>query len=480
MKVRNGGTLELMQVRQLLRLAQSVDYTHPVDDYGNNSEHHGHSGASVSQRDEPVAAYANCKGCDIVMDLRCAGIRAGRHAFFHRIVNCLLPFYGLIEQVRWEPGRRCAVTWFTYHRHADPNLLPFIELLAPDAELKFIDENAECSSNLYLTTVEPSYKQGFNKRFVEEFANDDHVAATYKIDLQSNARVLQRDSLKYQSQLGLGGTPTGVLLLRKSGTSPAGEPVRTTREFDTFSENALREGLNAVLPRPLVNYYGSESVADTIRMFVLANLIAGYHGAGIANAMFTSRPACVLEVSTFKDLKSKKPWRTNADLIKVSPNLAEWETYKLPLKQLLDANHLSWQSLASPSTDAVDVVDESIKDLPLVSLTSGDVEHMAGWVSRCLERVEEAAKTPPPPSSGTRQVAKKRHLHKTPEPTPMPIPAPSPAPTLRPTIAPTQAPVRAKEPPEVLQPEERGTDDGYERDGVFKVNPKDKHGFDFS
>jgi hypothetical protein len=68
-----------------------------------------------------------------------------------------------------------------------------------------------------------------------------------------------------------------------------------TRKLCSFYDEVLPR-LQSLLPLyRTVIYFGNESVADTIQLFVHASFVIGYHGAGHANAIFSPDSAVVIE-----------------------------------------------------------------------------------------------------------------------------------------------------------------------------------------
>merc|ERR1712060_344690 len=62
--------------------------------------------------DEVGARYSNheCKGCVYTVDMSCPYASWPR-AFYHRIADCFLPSYGLLEMAREVAGTVCVLTY---------------------------------------------------------------------------------------------------------------------------------------------------------------------------------------------------------------------------------------------------------------------------------------------------------------------------------------------------------------------------------
>ena len=73
----------------------------------------------------------------------------------------------------------------------------------------------------------------------------------------------------------------------------------------------LRERFGAAR---LAVHYGNESAEATVRLFAGAQVVVGYHGAGMVNAVFCRQGTLVVEVTTFADAAashSLQIWRAN-------------------------------------------------------------------------------------------------------------------------------------------------------------------------
>lgn len=80
-------------------------------------------------------------------------------------------------------------------------------------------------------------------------------------------------------------------------------------------------------------FHGNESTAQTMAMFPQSKVIVGYHGTGLANALFSPPGTIVLEFTTMRDIASNALWRSNAGLAKVHPNLT-WIQHAVDVDRL--------------------------------------------------------------------------------------------------------------------------------------------------
>ena len=81
-----------------------------------------------------------------------------------------------------------------------------------------------------------------------------------------------------------------ILIVRRQGG----------RRFFPGAETRLGQRLHKLTGLATRLYWGNESVAATLRLFAGgAAAVVGYHGAGLANVVFSPQPLCVIELSTY-------------------------------------------------------------------------------------------------------------------------------------------------------------------------------------
>jgi len=304
-----------------------------------------------------------CSQCNFTIDLRCRGVMF-RDAFFHRIANCLLPAYGLISKARQHAnGHICILTWKAVE--------PLLSALAPDLNaVPHINEGCAAKTKHYI--VQPERRFGFSCDWISNFNSvdsdgDHNVIGVYPIDIALNGAAMRKDAASYHEG------DRSVLLIRRSGS----------RAFTADASSALAHELGEVARITLkgtrtryAEYRGTESVRDTIKLFVGAVGVVGYHGAGFVNALFTDHEVCAQEITTWKDAKSTEAWRSNEWLAQFNLRL-HWNTYALPLSELLEANSVK-------DVHGNKDMDHFIKDLKWVHLTSLRASLVAHQLSTCL------------------------------------------------------------------------------------------------
>ena len=111
--------------------------------------------------------------------------------------------------------------------------------------------------------------------------------------------------------------------------------------------SALRGVLGALPSAVLREYSGQEDVRTTLALFGHASAIVGVHGAGLVNAVFTSTPACVVEISTWL-WHTHSPWRSNRDgVLPWTSERIHWITHRLPWPEFI-AGETERQKCARP------------------------------------------------------------------------------------------------------------------------------------
>ena len=122
-----------------------------------------------------------------------------------------------------------------------------------------------------------------------------------------------------------------VLFIRRSGSS---RDIQNLQEL----ENRL---ISSRFNYSLVVFYGNESIEDTFLYFSFANVVIGYHGAGLSNVVFCKPSTMIVELSIWaygNNLclnESFYPkyaiWRSNKDLINTAS--VDWYTIYVPFNR---------------------------------------------------------------------------------------------------------------------------------------------------
>ncbi|KAL1522360.1 hypothetical protein AB1Y20_017352 [Prymnesium parvum] len=248
-----------------------------------------------------------CPGCSALLDLRCNYSNFGTPSnpnpipYFHSIVDCLLPLH------------------LNLRHAAQPAACALVE---------------DLSLSTLVSALFPSIRRLSSSQL-------RHTPQCLDAMLpQQRERAPSPDGWR------------GLLTtLRSTGSLPLPPPAASTgpdfsgpiilierqnsRRFLGSTASRLHSDLQKRTRRDVRVFSGEESARETVRLFANAAGIVGYHGAGFANAVFTQRRACVLELSP---AFGREAWRTNGlAMMRWTPVLA-WDILMLPLTQLLRAN----------------------------------------------------------------------------------------------------------------------------------------------
>jgi len=122
----------------------------------------------------------------------------------------------------------------------------------------------------------------------------------------------------------------------------------TTRNFESSSFARLTDRVRSFLHDGEVSFYfGNETDSETISIFSKADAVVMFHGAAAGNIIFTSPGTVLLELTTYTDTNSTKPWRTNSNtMLPVRPDLL-WITHHLNIEEITDEENIQKLNMAS-------------------------------------------------------------------------------------------------------------------------------------
>ena len=124
----------------------------------------------------------------------------------------------------------------------------------------------------------------------------------------------------------------------------------TTRNFESSSFARLTDRVRSVLhdvAGEVSFYFGNETDSETISIFSKADAIVMFHGAAAGNIIFTSPGTVLLELTTYTDTNSTKPWRTNSNtMLPVRPDLL-WVIHHLNIEDITDEENIQKLNMAS-------------------------------------------------------------------------------------------------------------------------------------
>ncbi|CAK0814618.1 unnamed protein product [Prorocentrum cordatum] len=325
------------------------------EDIQSHRTRNGGAGAALLATDE-------CTGCAFTIDLSCPHHFEKRSGYYHRLADCLLPSYGLLDMARKAKGTVCILTY-----SLRPNMMPFLEALIPDMLEKgarFIDYAKPCADSLIAHAVDPNVTDQVEKYYMNEFPRLKNITGRYPIDWAANVRAMHRDVAKVvpspdKAQL--------VLLDRQNSASRVMYPPA-----HTALKNILKDIAGA-----------EKTVTDTLRIFTNAVGTIGYHGAAFVNSLFTTVPSCVMEFTTYLNDASTKEWRTNQALA-IENRFLSWHKLHINLSTLLTVNGLKAPWFQDKRRD------KWIKHFHFVNLLDSDLAALDGDLRACLKDLLEA------------------------------------------------------------------------------------------
>jgi len=323
----------------------------------------------------------DCSGCSFVGDLRCQF--KFKDEYFHRINNCLWPQYDVVTASRNATGLRCFMV--------DKSLEEVLKPLVSDMDTCMISSMAEGVEALP-DNVQKSvwtFPGGIPPKGVDQqtSCNGSHWCSGSKPNmyLTTNRHAMARDAAQVVSHID-SKQPYVVLILRKE----------TSRELDVGSTQLLTSALNNLGRNrgfTVVTYDGSPTQKDTINLFAHAAGVVGWHGAAFANVLFASKPTCVVEMQTFRDIdysdntlaRTMDFWATSGFSFARDP-LPPWKDYSIvgvPLRQIIHVNNAE-TSVASHSSGGLASDDFIVKGMSRVHITEQDVTKVVATLDNCL------------------------------------------------------------------------------------------------
>jgi hypothetical protein len=84
-------------------------------------------------------------------------------------------------------------------------------------------------------------------------------------------------------------------------------------------------------------YHGNDTAADAVDQFAKSSVIVGWHGAGLAGALFSNAGTIVLEYTTLSGFGERTLWRTNGVIATIHGNLT-WITHVVDIDRLVNGN----------------------------------------------------------------------------------------------------------------------------------------------
>ena len=308
------------------------------------------SGASRAFRLYTKSTLGNVHGCvDLtsftrVIDLSCLHI--WHHAFFHRLVDCVLPNFELYELARTSDSKSTALVMPEAQRDFVNALLPPKHTISEQLLKNDVDDNRTC---LLVT---------------------DTAVVTYETRTLGSLEAQQARAARFRAAINHAaakGSP------QKSRETLLFIDRRKIRELDNAKE--FRAYLAKELPQyRQETYYGNETLLQTVDMFSNARIVVGFHGAGHANTIFCQNKTVVVELSWYLDEKSDKLWRSNNKVASLHGRL-QWIVYALRLSESIP----TW-----PEINKKESVSELFQNMKKVHLPIADALNVVNLVKAAL------------------------------------------------------------------------------------------------
>jgi hypothetical protein len=309
----------------------------------------------------------DCGGCAFTIDLSCTHHFERRSGYYHRLADCLQPSYELLGMARKAEGTVCILTY-----SLRPTMVPFLEVLIPDLLAKgarIIDSDQPCANSLTAHAVNPNVTDLVEKDYMSEFPRLKNITGRYPIDWAANLDAMHRDAAKAvpspdKRQL--------ISLDRQNSASRVMYPPAHTALKKILKDIAGAEQVG------YAEYFGSESITDTLRLFTNAVGTVGFHGAALVNTLFTTIPSCVMEFTTYLDDASTHEWRTNQALA-LQNRFLSWHKVPINIKTLLTVNGLKAPWFQGKKRD------KWIKHFHFVNLEDSDLAAVDEGLRTCLK-----------------------------------------------------------------------------------------------
>jgi len=237
--------------------------------------------------------------CDTIIDLSCR-TKMNPDAYFHRIVDCLIPEYPFLKQTL--ETTFSASTCLVGHGSRYDTFAEIHSTNRMYANVKYahsVRNRVECIAPSETQIV--LQKDRPNQFSVVQLMKN----LSFAKEVESNSLELMLDIRKRFSRRN--SSETVVVIVSRSGTrSFEGE---TLRQLET-SLKSLQDGIRIQL------YTGVENVSQTIELFYSAKVVVMFHGAAAANLIFCEDDTIVVELSLFSNFLGTTKWRSNAPTLR--------------------------------------------------------------------------------------------------------------------------------------------------------------------
>ena len=311
-----------------------------------------------------ASAYEN------VLDLSCAAHT--RAAAYHRIRDCLVPNFDVIEAALAANGSDDTLLL------VPPYFTQFIDVLLPkhgigSLALPRLDLPSHDRDTCVLVTSAARVFFGLGTRNITR-------AELIKRGTRFRALAYRRVGI-HNSNWNLSHSPT-VLLIDRA--------LLTRRNFVNSAQlrNSFSVGLRG---SRVATYFGNESIAETIRLFANAQVVFGFHGAGLINVVFCKPTTVVVELTFLlnEDEANPRPFRTNGPgVLPIAAEQLNWLVHALPVSVAHIPNNVELSAMHEDNHDR----DHALKQASNISVPPVDMYNVLASVKALLIRLSIRAK----------------------------------------------------------------------------------------
>ena len=286
--------------------------------------------------------------CRRVVDLTCQ-TRMNPEAFYHRIIDCLLPEYGVVLEESAQIARGTCLFGLGTRGMFYETLGILPPAFGAKVQTSLLQAAPPCGN------TDTAMSAMFGQRYLVR----NLLRNTTSLEiLKRNANLILNDVGNAFAKTDENNTADFVVLV----------VARTgSRSFNTESLLRLLLALESISESAVILFKGDESIRTSMEIFTRADAVVMYHGAAAANLLFCKHLTLVVEITTYTDTVSKKSWRKNTDQIAlIRPDL-KVKVFRIPLHQVVSID------IINEKEDARDK-DQYMKDARDIQLLKSDAE----------------------------------------------------------------------------------------------------------
>lgn len=305
----------------------------------------------VSEPDEcNDRQWQDLRNVSQIFDLTCCRTKG----FYHPFVDCLVPSLPTLR-LALEASGNVTIVVPTFLEKYYKIMLPVDTSHSSINTVVYNHAHKTC----YLTSSPPIYEQS------------PHKARMPQADIATLRQLLLNGITTWQTtplNASLGRTMT---ILQRHGT-------RSFVEFD-----AIVKAFQEAFPDWSVQtYHGNETAAQALAQFAKSRVIVGWHGAGLAGALFSDPGTIVLEYTTLADIDEMREWRSNEVIAKIHGNLT-WIKHVVDMEHLENGNTTVMRTISRKRGKDRDMY---IKGLKKIRLTPADLLNSVSHIKKEIDK----------------------------------------------------------------------------------------------